>query len=226
VNLTVRKLCAWHDQLQVLWDIDLDVAEGEIVGVLGRNGAGKTTLLRALSRLHEKAKGAIALDGRSVMNKKAHQVAREGVALVRDGGKLPSSLSVLQVVELGQSLARKRGKTPRTFDEIWRWFPILEPLQERKTGLLSGGQRQALALAAAFSSRPGLLLLDEPSAGLAPPVARELFSTIRMLASEELTVVVVEQHAAWLENLVERAYLFESGRIQAKGRLSELMQHV
>lgn len=217
MNLTVRNLCAWHGQLQVLWNIDLDVASGQVVGVLGRNGAGKTTLLRTLARLHEKSSGTVTLNGNDIARARAHKISRDGIALVRDGGRMPASLTVNQMIELGQRLARTRGLAARSLQEIWTCFPLLEGLQSRRAGLLSGGQRQALALAAAFASRPALLMLDEPSAGLAPSVAGELFGTIRRLAADGLTVVVVEQQAAWLNGLVQRSYLLESGKVIGTG---------
>lgn len=222
MKLSVRNLCAWYGQLQVLWGVDLDVADGEVVGVLGRNGAGKTTLLRSLARLHGKATGSVQLEGREISHLRPDVIAQVGVAFVRDGGRMPSSLTVLQMLELGQRLARQRGLAPRSLAEIWQWFPILEPLQDRRAGLLSGGQRQALALGAAFASRPCLLLLDEPSAGLSPVVASELFGIIRKLVADGLAAVVVEQQAAWLHGLVRRAYLLESGKVAAAGPLETL----
>ncbi|SHH14501.1 ABC transporter ATP-binding protein [Pollutimonas bauzanensis] len=223
MTLSVKNVCAWHGQLQVLWGVDLDVADGEVVGILGRNGAGKTTLLRTLARLHEKSTGALQMGGHDISKLKAHAVALQGLSLVRDGGRLPASLTVAQMIELGQRLARIKGQTPRALSEIWQWFPILEPLRNTKAGLLSGGQRQALALAAAFASRPRLLLLDEPSAGLSPPVASELFITIRNLAADGLTVIVVEQQAGWLTGLVKRGYLLDSGKVVATGSLQNLV---
>ncbi|MFG1400154.1 MULTISPECIES: ABC transporter ATP-binding protein [Roseixanthobacter] len=225
MSLSVRNLCSWHGQAQVLWNVDIDVGEGEVLGILGRNGAGKTTLLRTLARLHDKASGSVEMAGRDISRLKPHAVALHGMALVRDGGRLPASLTVLQMLELGQRLARSRGKAPRSLEETWRWFPLLESLQRTRAGLLSGGQRQALALAAAFASRPSLVLLDEPSAGLSPPVASELFATIRKLAADGLTVVVVEQQAAWLVDLAHRGYLLESGKVSAEGNLTDLVDN-
>ena len=145
MSLSIEKYSAWYGQAQVLWDVSMEVPTGSVVGVLGRNGAGKTTLLRAIAGLHPKAHGAIVADGTPVNGLRADVIARHGVALLREGGRLPASLSVLDNLTLGQRLARLRGKRGRTLTEVWKWFPILEPLQERKAGLLSGGQRPALA---------------------------------------------------------------------------------
>ena len=223
MSLQIGKLSAAYGQARALWDISIEAATGTVVGVLGRNGAGKTTLLRSIVGLHPRVQGSVLADGREIRGLRADQVALRGVALVRESGRLPSSLSVNENLLLGQRLARLRGKQGRALEEIWRWFPILEPLQDRKAGLLSGGQRQALALASAFVAEPSILLLDEPSAGLAPPVARELFSVIRQLAGSGMTVLVVEQQPAWLIGLAQQCYLLEVGRVVDQGPVEKLI---
>ena len=223
MELQLRRLSAWYGQARVLWDVDLELAAGEVVGVLGRNGAGKTTLLRSIAGLQSKVDGAVELRGDSILRLRVNEISRRGLALLREGGQLPTSLSVLQNLLLGQRLARVRGRGARSVQDVWKWFPILEPLADRKAGLLSGGQRQALALAVAFISEPDVLLLDEPSAGLAPPVAQELFATIGQLAKAGATVLVVEQQPAWLLGLAHRGYLLEIGKITAQGSIEELM---
>ena len=224
MELRVENFSAWHGQAQVLWDLEIVVPSGTVVGVLGRNGAGKTTLLRAISGLHRKSSGGVRLGNREIARLPAHEIALAGVALVREAGQVPRSLSVTQNLALGQRLAASRGKTARSLADAWRWFPLLEPLADRKAELLSGGQRQALALATAFVSRPDFLLLDEPSAGLAPSVARALYDTIKNLVNEGITAVVVEQHPAWLADLVNRCYLLENGRVTDEGPLADLVR--
>ena len=226
MQITVESLSAWYGQARVLWDIDMEVGEGEIVGVLGRNGAGKTTLLRSIAGLHARTSGHVRSGGRELNGRRANEIALEGLALVREGARLPSSLTVGQNLLLGQRLARQKGKAGRSLQEIWKWFPILEPFENRRAGLLSGGQRQALALAVAFASEPEILLLDEPSAGLAPPVARELFATIGQLAGHGVSVLVVEQHPAWLIGLARRAYLLEVGKLVAEGSVEGILEQV
>jgi len=225
MSLKIEKLSAAYGQARALWDISLEVAHGSVVGVLGRNGAGKTTLLRSIAGLHPRVQGSVLADGREIRGLRADQIALLRVALVREGGRLPSSLSVIENLQLGQRLARLRGKQGRSLDEIWQWFPILEPLQTRKAGLLSGGQRQALALASAFVAEPSILLLDEPSAGLAPPVAKELFRVIGQLASSGMTVLVVEQQPAWLIGLAQQCYLLEVGRVVDAGPVEKLIEN-
>lgn len=225
MSLSLRGIDAWHGDAQALWGVDLEVPRGEVVGVLGRNGAGKTTLLRCIAGLHRRLAGTVEADGASLAGLLPEMIARRGVALVREGARLPASLSVRENLQLGQRLARLRGKPGRSLDDAWHWFPILEPLCERKAGLLSGGQRQALALATAFVSEPSVLLLDEPSAGLAPPVARELFAAIRRLAASGLTVLLVEQQPAWLEGLAHECFLLEVGRVVARGDVTSLIRN-
>ncbi|MEX0407296.1 ATP-binding cassette domain-containing protein [Aquibium sp. LZ166] len=222
MRLEVRRLSSWYGQARALWDIDLTVEEGQVVGVLGRNGAGKSTLLRAIAGLSPRMTGDVLVGERSIAGQPAHGIALAGVSLLREAGRLTASLSVAENIALARRLAVARKRPVRTLPEILAWFPLLEPLVDRKAGLLSGGQRQALGLAMAFASQPSLLLLDEPSAGLAPLVARELYDTIRQLAGSGITVLVVEQHPAWLSELVQRAYHLEMGRVTGSGGLDEI----
>ena len=136
---------------------------------------------------------------------------------------MPSTLNVTQILELGSRLAEiKRVPVPK-LEVVWEWFPFLEPLAQRKAGLLSGGQRQALALATALLSRPSLILLDEPSAGLAPQAASELFKSINRLIGEGMSALIVEQSPMWLEGIASKAYLLEVGRVTAEGPVSTLV---
>jgi branched-chain amino acid transport system ATP-binding protein len=224
VSLVVRNLSARYGQAGVLWNIDLNVGEGQVVGILGRNGAGKTTLLRCLAGLHERKTGDIEFKSSPIGQLAAHQIAKKGMAFVREGARLPSTLTVRQILELGVRLAEIKGVSAPNLSVVWKWFPILEPLVQRKAGLLSGGQRQALALAAALLSAPSLILLDEPSAGLAPQVASDLFKSIGRLIGEGMSALIVEQSPMWLEEIASKAYLLEVGRVTADGPVQTLVQ--
>jgi branched-chain amino acid transport system ATP-binding protein len=223
MKLSINNLSAWYGHAQALHDINIEVGDGEIVGVLGRNGAGKTTLLRSIAGLQPKISGEILVDNRPITSLSPDLIALHGLALLREGAAMAASLTVTQHLELGSRLARKRNRRGRTLDEIWRWFPLLQPLRHRPAGLLSGGQRQALALASAFIADPEILLLDEPSTGLAPVVAHELFAIIGKLARQGLRVLIVEQHPAFLEALAHRNYLLEVGSVIAHGDLREML---
>lgn len=223
MNLAIENLSAWYGQARALHDVTLSVDEGRVVGILGHNGAGKTTLVRTVAGLHSHCRGDIRLGGQSIAGLKPSQIALKGLSLLREGSRLPASLTVKQNLVLGQRLARARRRTPRDLSHVWEWFPILEPLQDRRAGLLSGGQRQALALACCFVSAPDLLLLDEPSAGLAPPVARELFGLIGRIAQTGLPILIVEQHPGWLIGLTSEVYLLEVGAIASRGSIESVL---
>lgn len=213
-RLVVDGLSASYGQALALRNVSLTVGEGEVVGVLGRNGAGKTTLLRTIALLQQRTSGKIHFDGSDFTGKTAVQAARAGISLVREGARVPASLTVQEVLELGTRLRRLRGRDEVVLDEVWEWFPLLVPLRQKKAGLLSGGERQTLALATAFHSAPELLMLDEPSAGLAPQVSEEVFATIGRFAAGGVTALIVEQDPRWLRGLVDRTYSLDLGEIQ------------
>jgi branched-chain amino acid transport system ATP-binding protein len=223
MSLEVDRLSVWYGEARALWEVSLHVGESEVVGILGRNGAGKTTLLRALGGFQSRMQGDIRLGGQPLDGLRPDRVAKRGVSFLREGARLPGSLTVLQLLTLSQRLAKARRQAPRSIREIWELFPLLEPLQSRPAALLSGGQRQAASLACAFISAPTLLLLDEPSAGLAPMIVRDLFATIERLAHSGLAVLVVEQSPDWLVGFAERAYLLEVGRIIDQGAIADVM---
>jgi ABC-type branched-subunit amino acid transport system ATPase component len=222
-GLAVRGLASWYGQAQALFDVDLQVGEREIVGVLGRNGAGKSTLLRSIARVHARAAGSILFNGVELIDREPHAVAAQGISLVREGGRVFASMTVEQNLRLGQQTARGRDRPAQTLGQIFEWFPVLEQFRRKQAGLLSGGQRQALALAIAFASSPRLLLLDEPSAGLAPSIAFQVFETIRSLSAGGLAIVVAEQNLSWLIGLATRAYELETGRIAAEAPPEEFV---
>lgn len=226
-GLAVTDLSAWYAQAQALRNVTLSVDEGDIVGVFGRNGAGKTTLLRAIARLHTAMTGTMAMGGVELHKLTTTSVARQGLSLVREGAVLPLTLTVEENVKMGASLCKLRRVDPRTLDEIWETFPLLAQLRTKRAGVLSGGQRQTLALAVAYISRPKLLLLDEPSAGLSPQTSRSVFEVIRQLADTSgVTALIVEQRPAYLEGIAKRNYLLELGEVVGEGSTDELMHKV
>jgi branched-chain amino acid transport system ATP-binding protein len=223
--LRVEDLNAWYGQAQVLRNVSLHVEPGEVVGLLGRNGAGKTTLLKAVSGLHRQQRSRVWLGEKEVTGLATHEIAKLQVSVVREGGKMPLSMTVAENIELGIRLSRLRGAASRTVEETLDAFPLLQSLHKRPAGVLSGGQRQTLSLAVAYASRPELLLLDEPSAGLSPQTARGVFDIIASLvAAGDLAALVVEQNAMWLEGLSSRNYVLEVGQIIDEVRSLETLR--
>lgn len=222
MRLAAEDLSARYGQALALDHVSIRVDHAEIVGIFGRNGAGKTTLLRCLSRLHTSMTGRVCLDDHDVSTYPPHTVSRLGMSLVREGAPLPTSLSVLENLRLGQRAARMRGGNVPSLSDIWRLFPLLEGMEAKTAGYLSGGQRQILALAVAFASQPSLLLLDEPSAGLAPAVTHSVYEIIGRVAATGVSALIIEQNLDWLEGVVQRGYILELGRISAAGTFDEL----
>src|SRR3546814_694471 len=182
-DLHVEGVSAWYGQARVLHEISTNVPAGSVVALFGHNGAGKSTLLRSIAGVHTQCGGQVTVAGGRLDDKAAHEVARSGLMLVREGARVFDSMTVAEHLELGVRLAVCTDRAPRTAEEIYELFPVLGERSDARAGYLSGGQRQMLALGAAFASQPSCLLLDEPSGGLAPTVAREIFDKVAELAA-------------------------------------------
>jgi branched-chain amino acid transport system ATP-binding protein len=218
--LGVGSLVAGYGAEPVLHGIDLQVRRGEVVALLGANGAGKSTLMKALAGLHRPIQGGIHLEGRELMNMGAEQVVAQGVVLVPEGRQVFAELSVLDNIRLGAFLQRD-DREARVEEQLVR-FPRLRERLHQRAGLLSGGEQQMLAIARALMSRPRILLLDEPSLGLAPKVIAELFAALDALRREGMTLLLVDQMAGLALALADRAYVMEEGRIVAQGTSGEI----
>ena len=216
--LVVQGLSAWYGDAQAIFGVDFRVARTSATGVVGLNGAGKSTLLNAIARVHRRIRGRIVFAGRDIAGLSPEECAFTGVSLVREGGRLFANLTVGENLSLGQRLARLRrgaARDPNALQRIWTLFPMLEERQAQKAAYLSGGQRQALALSVALVSEPSLLLLDEPSAGLAPSTARSFFESLATVARGEITLLVVEQNRRWIDGLVDQMLVLENGRLRS-----------
>nr|WP_310321600.1 ATP-binding cassette domain-containing protein [Hydrogenophaga palleronii] len=218
--LGVGQLVAGYGAEPVLHGIDLQVRRGEVVALLGANGAGKSTLMKALAGLHRPITGGIHLEGRELKNMEAEQVVAQGVVLVPEGRQVFPELSVLDNIRLGAFL-QPVDRDARVEEQLQR-FPRLRERLHQRAGLLSGGEQQMLAIARALMSRPRILLLDEPSLGLAPKVIAELFAALDRLRQEGMTLLLVDQMAALALSLADRAYVMEGGRIVAQGTTAEI----
>jgi ABC-type branched-subunit amino acid transport system ATPase component len=222
--LRVGRLEAGYGAEPVLKGVDLEVRSGELVAVLGANGAGKSTLMRAVSGLLRPSGGGIALAGEDIAGLPAHRVAARGVALVPEGRQVFPELSVLHNLELGAHIRKRgqRGDLAADIEAMLSRFPRLRARLHQRAGLLSGGEQQMLAIARGLMAHPKLLLLDEPSLGLAPAVIHDLFAALERLRAEAATILLVDQMAGLALALADRAYVIESGRIVASGPASEI----
>jgi branched-chain amino acid transport system ATP-binding protein len=220
--LKVEGVSAHYDGVQALWGVSLEVRKGEIVALVGSNGAGKTTLLRTISRLMPMSEGTIVLDDRDLGRAGSHDVVASGVAHVPEARQLFPMMTVRENLELGAYLPAPRSRAHESLAHVYDLFPILRQRENQLAGTLSGGEQQMLAIARGLMLRPRLLLLDEPSLGLAPLVVFSIFQTIRRVNAEGVTVLLVEQNVNHALALATTAYVLENGRIVLQGSASEL----
>ena len=220
--LSLAAISAGYGSFQVLFDVSLEVPRGEAVGVIGPNGSGKTTLMRVISGLMQRYTGAMKLDGRSIGGLPAHRMVEQGIAHVPENRRLFPRLTVEDNLRIGAYLPRARRQCAGQLDRVYKLFPRLKDRREQLAGTLSGGEQQMCAIGRALMSDPKLLLMDEPSAGLAPLVVAQVFDLVRRIRAEGLTVLIVEQNVQQVLDVVDRAYLLEVGRIKLAGTSAEL----
>ena len=220
--LELRDVAARYGEIRALHGVTLTVEEGDFVAILGVNGAGKTTTLRAISGT-VKTTGDVLLDGHKVFRRTPESMARRGVVHVPEGRGTFSTLSVLDNLRLGAWV--QRGLSTRDLARVFEFFPLLYERRDQQAGTLSGGEQQMLALGRAMMAKPRLLLLDEPSLGLAPLVVRGIFATLRTLNESGTTVVVVEQNATLALSAARHAYVLETGRVVLGGDAADLQKN-
>jgi len=222
--LALRDITAGYGAFTALWDVSLRVETGEAVAVVGPNGAGKTTLLRVISGVIPPRQGGLAFEGRSLAGQPAHAIVAHGIAHVPEGRRLFPLLSVLDNLKMGAFLPAARQQFAASLERVFALFPVLADRRRQRAGSLSGGEQQMLAIGRALMSRPTLILLDEPSMGLAPVMVLRLFDLVRRVREEGYTILIVEQNVRQVLKLVDRAYLLEVGRIKMEGRADELSE--
>ena len=222
--LELRNVTAGYGAFTALWDVSLSVRAGEAVAVVGPNGAGKTTLLRVISGLVPPRSGELELDGARLTGRKAHEIVAQGIAHVPEGRRIFPALTVADNLKMGAFLPAARRRFPESLARVYDLFPVLAERTSQRAGSLSGGEQQMLAIGRALMSRPKLILLDEPSMGLAPVLVLRLFDLIRRVREEGYTILVVEQNVRQVLKIVDRAYLLEVGRIKMEGRAAELSE--
>ena len=226
--LKIQNLKSYYGQLQALRGVSLHVGKGEIVTLIGANGAGKTTILNTVAGLINRSDGKILVDGKDIRGLRPEKIVERGVALVPEGRQLFAPMTVKENLELGAYLRRKNGNKEeigQDMDEIFEMFPLLKDRRKQLAGTLSGGEQQMLAIGRALMSRPRLMLLDEPSMGLAPKIAEEIFQTIVRLKQQDVTILLVEQNARMALAIAERGYVIETGQVVVQGPSAELLQN-
>jgi len=220
--LELRDVSAGYGTFQALFGVSLKVDAGEAVAVIGPNGAGKTTLLRVISKLIDSSAGEILMEGARVNEVEPHRVIDLGIAHVPENRRLFPRLTVEENLRMGAYVASARAQFAARLAYVYELFPRLEERREQLAGTLSGGEQQMCAIARGLMSKPRLLLLDEPSAGLAPVIVQRIFELVHRLRAEGYTVLIVEQNVQQVLKVVDRAYLLEVGRIKTSGRAADL----
>jgi branched-chain amino acid transport system ATP-binding protein len=221
--LQVNDLHAAYGDIEVLKGITLDIGTGEIVCLLGANGAGKSTLLKAISGVLHPSQGNVLFQDQDITRYGPHRIVRMGLSHVPEGRQIFSRLTVMQNLLLGGYPRKsKKAEAQELFDSVFNLFPILKERLKQKAGTLSGGEQQMLAISRSLMSRPRLLLLDEPSLGLAPMVVEEIFRVIKDLRSRGISIVLVEQNVSGALNIADRGYIMEIGKMAAHGKAAEM----
>ncbi|MBC7249113.1 MAG: ABC transporter ATP-binding protein [Anaerolineae bacterium] len=223
--LELKKVSAGYGAFKALFDIDMSVQAGEAVGVIGPNGAGKTTLLRVISGLIRPWSGTITLNGQEIGGKPAYEIVAAGIAHVPENRRLFPRLTVEENLKIGAFVHSARGQLRERLAWVYDLFPRLKERRNQLAETLSGGEQQMCAIARALMSRPTILLMDEPSAGLAPVIVDQVFELVQRIREEGFTVLIVEQNIQSLLDVVERAYLLEVGTIKLAGTAAEMREH-
>ncbi len=220
--LKVDDIHVYYGAIHAIKGISLEVHEGEIVTLIGANGAGKSTILRTVSGLLKPKTGAILFEEQTISGKAAQNIVKAGISQVPEGRRIFANMTVLENLELGAFTRKDKEGISRDMKMVFGRFPRLEERKMQQAGTLSGGEQQMLAMGRALMSRPRLLLLDEPSMGLAPLLIKEIFSIIQDINKTGTTVLLVEQNANMALSIAHRAYVLETGRITLQGKASEL----
>ena len=224
--LVIENLQVQYGSIIALRDLSLRVDAGELVALIGANGAGKTTTISAIAGVLKPAKGSIAFEDASILGQSPEQIIRKGIATVPEGRHIFPSLTVEENLRLGAYIRHNRAEFRRDVDEMVALFPILGQRIKQPGGTLSGGEQQQLAIARALMSHPKLLMLDEPSLGLAPALVDQIFELISQLHTTGVTILLVEQNVHRTLDIIDRAYLLQTGRVQVAGTAADIRERV
>lgn len=223
--LKVDNLHVSYGGIKALRGVSLEVPDGKIVTLIGANGAGKSTLLRTISGLEKAEKGSIDLNGESIKNKNISWICQKGIALVPEGRRVFGNLTVEENLKIGAYLRSDRSEIAKDFDWVYSLFPRLKERSWQMAGTLSGGEQQMLAVGRALMSRPEVMMMDEPSLGLAPIIVRQIFDIIREINKAGVTILLIEQNANMALNVADDAYVLETGEIVLHGPGKKLLEN-
>ncbi len=228
--LTVENLCAWYGAAQILYDLSFEVRRGEVVALMGRNGAGKTTTMKAIMGLIAHRSGTVRFDGRDISRLEPFEIARLGLGFTPEDRRIFSDLTVLENLDVGRQPPRRRADSPPvptwTPDKLFALFPNLAAMPHRLGGRMSGGEQQMLTVARTLMGNPSLVLLDEPSEGVAPIIVERMAGTIVALKQQGLSVLLSEQNVHFANVVADRVYVLEKGQIRWDGSMAELAADV
>ncbi len=221
--LNVNDINAFYGDLQALWGVSLQVNEGELVALVGPNGAGKTTTLKVITGLLKLASGSVNFLDKNISKEASHKIVQMGISQVPEGGRVFAGMSVLENLELGAFVPEARKFKDQSLEDVYEIFPRLKERQAQQAGTLSGGERQMLAIGRAMMAKPKLLILDEPSFGLAPILVQQMFDMIEKINKQGVTILLVEQNVRAALELAQRSYVIENGRVVGEGKGDDLL---
>lgn len=222
VALSIKGLKVRYGAIEALKGIDIDVREGEVVALLGANGAGKTTTLRTISGIIDSSAGSIKYYGEEISKKEANNIAELGIAQSPEGRQIFRDLTVEENLKIGSFTVKSQKQIEENFKRVYKYFPVLKQRKEQMASTLSGGEQQMLAIARALMSSPKILLLDEPSLGLAPLIVQDIMNIVKEIKDEGTTVIIVEQNASQTLKIADYAYVLELGKINIHGKAEKL----
>jgi branched-chain amino acid transport system ATP-binding protein len=223
--LELKDVHTYYGSIHAIKGIDLEVREGEIVTLIGANGAGKSTTLRSINGLNHPREGSIRFQGKDITNRPAHEIVKSGISQSPEGRRLFPHMSVLENLEMGAFQRTDRGKIREDLERVYSLFPRLSERKSQRAGTLSGGEQQMVAMGRALMARPKLLLLDEPSMGLAPIFVEKIFEIVREINEQGTTILLVEQNALMALDIADRGYVMETGQIAVTDEAKNLRQN-
>jgi len=221
--LQIENLVVDYGYIRAIKGIDMNVQEGNIVAILGANGAGKSTAIRTISGMVKAKSGKVTFSGENITNKEVHKIAKKGIIQSPEGRMILAGLTTEENLRVGGYSIKSKAQTNQNLEEVFGYFPVLKERRKQQATTLSGGEQQMLAIGRALMSKPKLLLLDEPSLGLAPLIVREIFSILKKIKEQGTTILIVEQNAYQTLKIADYAYVLELGKIKTEGTGKDLL---